>query len=423
MSAVARLNSGEFSQKRYETLFSAEQPLVLECGRSLGPVTVAYETFGQLSANRDNVVLVCHALTGDSHVCGRYSADDPRPGWWDEAVGPGKVVDTNRYFVLCANVLGGCQGTTGPASVNPATGQPWGTDFPLVTVRDMVRVQAALLDRLGIARVVAAMGGSLGAMQAIEWAVTYPDRILGVIPMAGAGHFHPQGIAYNEVQRQAIQTDPEFRGGHYYPGPGPVRGLATARMLGMITYRSDESMWQQFDRRVRPAHLIGRKAEDWDEGYGSRPTTVGGPGAEGIPVPAGGPGERDLDRGFGIAYEVESYLHYNGQALVRRFDANSYLYLSKAMDLHDISRGYASMAAAYARIKAEALVIGIRSDILFPPYLQQEMAAGITAAGGQATYLEMDSPWGHDAFLVDFPLVAGAVSEFLERNQRRLQAG
>lgn len=419
-----------YSRKQFATVFTQDRPLRLESGRTLGPITVAYETFGRLSPAGDNAVLVCHALTGDSHVAGRYSPDDPKPGWWDEAVGPGKAIDTDRYFVICANVLGGCQGTTGPSSINPATGRPYALDFPIITPRDMVRVQAALLDHLGIQRLVCVIGGSLGAMQAIEWAVTYPDRVLGCVPIAGAARLHPQGIAWNEVQRQAIMADPEWKGGNYYPGPGPVRGLAIARMLGMITYRSDESMWQQFGRRVRPAHLVGRKSADWDEGYGGRPGATpaaqAAPAAEGAPpggweatFPAGGPGDRDLDRGFGIAYEVESYLHYNGQALVRRFDANSYLYLSRAMDLHDISRGYGSLEEAYARIRAEVLVIGIRSDLLFPPYLQKEMAAGIQAAGGTATYLEMDSPWGHDAFLVDFHLVADAVASFLDRQQRR----
>ncbi|MCG0237826.1 MAG: homoserine O-acetyltransferase [Firmicutes bacterium] len=425
------------------TLFTPDRPLVLESGRTLAPVEVAFETYGRLTPERDNAVLICHALTGDSHVAGRYHPDDPRPGWWDDAVGPGKAIDTNRYFVICSNVLGGCRGTTGPSSLNPATGRPYGLDFPLITVRDMVRVQAALLDYLGIPRVLAVIGGSLGAMQAIEWAVTYPDRLLGVIPIAGAARLHPQGIAFNAVQRQAILNDPDFRGGQYYPGPGPVRGLALARMIGMITYRSDESMWHQFGRRVRPAHLVGRKAPDWDDGYGGR-RRPGAPEAEKAggtppaaslgsgPAGAGGAGpaapgdgleEDPLERGFGIAFEVESYLHYNGEALVRRFDANSYLYLTRAMDLHDISRGYGSLAAAYRRVQAEALVVGIRSDLLFPTYLQKEMVEGIRAAGGRAEYLEMDSPWGHDAFLVDFHQIAGAVAEFLERQQRRARAG
>lgn len=406
------------TQRQYATLFTPDRPLSLESGRSLAPVEVTYETFGRLNPSRSNAVLVCHALTGDSHVAGRYRPEDPRPGWWDDAVGPGKAIDTDRYFVICANVLGGCQGTTGPSSLNPATGRPYGLDFPLVTVRDMVRVQAALLDHLGIDRLLAVIGGSLGAMQAIEWAVTFSDRVLGVIPIAGASRFHPQGIAFNTVQRQAILNDPDFRDGQYYPGPGPVRGLATARMLGMITYRSDESMWRQFGRQVRPAHRLRPGAADYDDGYGGH-HSAGSPDASRRGQSGPESADDPLSRGFGIAYEVESYLHYNGEALVRRFDANSYLYLSRAMDLHDISRGYGSLEAAYRRIKAEALVVGIRSDLLFPTYLQQEMVAGIREAGGRAEYVEMDSPWGHDAFLVDFHLIAGTVAGFLERQAER----
>lgn len=409
------------TRRQTVALYTAEAPLELESGRRLAPVHVAFETYGQLSPARDNAVLICHALTGDSHVAGRYAADDPKAGWWDNAVGPGRVFDTNRYFVVCANVLGGCAGTTGPSSANPATGRPYGADFPLVTPRDMVRVQARLLDHLGIRRVLAVTGGSLGAMQTMEWGVTFPDRVLGIIPIAGASRFHPQGIAWNYVQRAAILSDPEYRGGHYYSGPGPVRGLAAARMLGMITYRSDESMWAQFGRNVRPASLVGRRSQDWDDGYGGRP---GAAAAVDHHTPGPGPhpeavGERDLDRGFGVAYEVESYLAYNGDALVSRFDANSYLYLSRAMDLHDVSRGHASPEAAHARITAEALVIGIRSDVLFPTYLQQETVRLIQAAGGKAEYLEMDSPWGHDAFLVDFDLIAPAVAAFVDRQHRR----
>jgi homoserine O-acetyltransferase len=242
----------------------------------------------------------------------------------------------------------------------------------------MVRAQARLLDKLGVSRLVAVVGGSLGAMQTLNWAVTYPERVRGIVPIGGAGRFHPQGIALNEVQRQAIMNDPGYLGGRYYGTPGPVGGLATARMLGMITYRSDESMWHQFGRSVRPG-----RAE----------------------LPAEG--------GFGITYEVESYLHHQGEALVHRFDANSYLYLSRAMDLQDISRGFGSYEAAHAAIKAKVLSIGIRSDLLFPPYLQQETAELVRAAGGQAEYIEMDSPWGHDAFLVDFHLIADLITKFL----------
>ncbi|MFZ5816686.1 MAG: homoserine O-acetyltransferase MetX [Bacillota bacterium] len=364
------------SQRQYCLVATPEDPLELECGRRLAPVTLCYETFGRLSPTGDNAILVCHALTGDSHVAGRYDPADRKPGWWDEAVGPGKPLDTDRYFVICSNVIGGCQGSTGPAELNPETGRPYGLDFPIITPRDMVRAQARLLDRLGVTRLVAVVGGSLGAMQTLEWAATYPDRMAGIIPIGGAGRFHPQGIAFNEVQRQAILNDPDFRGGQYYGTPGPVRGLATARMLGMITYRSDESMWQQFGREVR---------------------------GEGSP----------LERGFSIAYQVESYLHHQGDALVRRFDANSYLYLSRAMDLMDLGRGRPSYEAAHGLIKAKVLAVGIRSDLLFPTYLQRETVELVRAAGGQAEYLEMDSPWGHDAFLVDFPLIAGPIRRFL----------
>jgi homoserine O-acetyltransferase len=365
------------SQRQYATVATPENPLLLESGEKLTDVTLCFETFGQLSPTRDNAILVCHALTGDSHVAGRYDPADRKPGWWDDAVGPGKALDTDRYFIICSNVLGGCQGSTGPSSLNPATGRPYGLDFPIITVRDMVRAQARLLDYLGIDRLVAVIGGSLGAMQTLEWAVTYPDRMKGIIPIGGAGRFHPQGIAFNEVQRQAILNDPEFKGGQYYPGPGPTKGLAIARMLGMITYRSDESMWAQFGRDVR--HSGG-----------------------------------DLAARFGIAYQVESYLHYQGDALVRRFDANSYLYLSKAMDLQDLGRGYASYEAAHGRIKAKVLCIGIRSDLCFPTYLQKETVDLVRAAGGEAEYLEMDSPWGHDAFLVDFHLIAEPIRQFLQ---------
>lgn len=367
-------HSAAHPYRQHVTLFTAERPLCLESGQTLAPVRVAYETYGLLSPAADNAVLVCHALTGDAHAAA-HAADDAE-GWWEPAVGPGKPLDTDRYFVVCSNVLGGCQGTTGPASTNPATGRPYGLDFPVVTVRDMVRVQAALLEHLGVRRIKTVIGGSVGAMQALEWAILYPDRLQSTIPIAGGGRFHPQGIAYNEVQRQAIINDPHFCGGQYYGRPQqPAQGLAIARMLGMITYRSDESMWQQFGRDVQ--------------------------------------GETELLPPDRFGYQVESYLHHQGEKLVRRFDANSYLYLSRAMDMHNIARGRESYAAAYALVRAPALVIGIRSDILFPTYQQREMAEMLTRHGAGAQYLEMDSPWGHDAFLVDFHLIADAIRSFL----------
>lgn len=387
------------SEREYMEVATLQDPLVLESGATLAPVTLCYETFGTLNGARDNVILVCHALTGDSHAAGFYHADEKRPGWWDTAIGPGKALDTNRYFVICSNVLGGCQGSTGPGAINPATGRPHALSFPTITPRDMVRAQMRLLERLGIHELVAVIGGSLGAMQTLEWGVTFPDRVKAIIPIAGSGRFHPQGIALNEVQRQAILLDPHFNGGEYYDGPPPAQGLAMARMLGMISYRSDESMWAQFGREIRPAGGM----------YDAEGKLM--PARRDAPPP---PPNADLHRGFGIAYQVESYLHYQGAALVQRFDANSYLYLSRAMDLHDIGRGFASYEAAHAAIRAKVLSIGIRSDILFPPYLQRETVDLVRAAGGSAEYLELDSPWGHDAFLVDFHLIADAIKAFLQ---------
>ncbi len=371
------VNPVTWAQKQLIDLFSPPNCLILESGIEFGPLRVAYETFGTYRPERPNAVLVCHALTGDSHACGRYCPDDPKPGWWDPVIGPGRAIDTDRYFVICSNVIGGCQGTTGPSSVDPATGQPYGLKFPVITVRDMVRVQHELIRQIGIPKLLAVIGGSLGGMQVMEWAVTYPEMMSGAIPVATCGRFHPQGIAFNEVQRRAIMNDPNWRGGDYYDvGPGPGAGMALARMLGMITYRSDESMHRQFSRRVRG------KAED-------------------------------LLSGFDTRFEVESYLYHQGDALVKRFDANSYLYLSKAMDLHDVSRGHSSYWEALNRIRAKLLIIGIRSDLLFPTYQQKEIVDICEELGKDVSYYEMDSPWGHDAFLVDHHMIDGVVRGFL----------
>lgn len=373
------------TERQTVTLFHPPASLTPESGGRLGPITVAYETYG--TSNGANAVLILHALTGDSHVAGRYRPEDPKPGWWDPLVGPGKAFDTERYFVVCSNVLGGCQGTTGPASLDPATGLPYGPDFPVITVRDMVQVQRALVERLGIRRLLAVAGGSLGGMQALEWAVQFPDQVAGSIPIAANARFHAQGIAFNEVQRRAILNDPAWQAGRYYPGPGPVAGLAVARMLGMITYRSLQSMEEQFGRQVR------RGGEDapWQD--------------------------------FDPHFSVETYLEHQGEALVRRFDANSYLYLSKAMDLHDVSRGFPSYEAALARIRARMLVVGIRSDLLFPPQQQRDLTQDLLRAGVDARYLEMDSPWGHDAFLVDHHLLAPTIRDFLEELSQGEEAG
>lgn len=345
--------------------FSREHPLRLDSGAEFGPVTVAFETYGELNAAKDNVILIEHALTGDSH-CARHSSSDRRTGWWDPLIGPGCLFDTDRYFIICPNTFGGCQGTTGPASINPRTGQPYAMNFPVFTVRDMVRLQKMLLQQLGIERLFLVAGGSMGGMQALQWAVDYPDMMDGVLAIATPGQASPQSIAYNEVARQAIMSDPNWRRGHYYfHDDGPDQGLSIARMLGMITFQSDASMRMKFDRRFMNA----TKDEMFD---------------------------------LSTQFEVESYLHYQGLKLVKRFDANSFLFLSRALDLFDLSYGYESYDAAIDRIQAPVLVLGINSDILYPPYQQKEVVEIMEARGKKVQYVELDTIYGHDGFLIEF---------------------
>ena len=364
------------SRPRVFTFASEAEPFRLERGGELPGVTLAYETWGRLNAQRDNVVLVLHALTGDAHAAGLHTLDDRKPGWWDGAIGPGKALDTDRWFVVCSNVLGGCGGSTGPRSLDPRTGRRYNMRFPIVTVRDMVRAQRRLIEHLGIRRLRAVIGGSIGGMQALEWAVTYPEMVDLAISLAATARFHAQGIAYNEVQRRAIRLDPRWREGEYEDGDGPADGLAIARMLGMITYQSDDLMTARFDRR--PATRPSR----WPE--------------------------------FGDRFDVEGYLQYQGDALVRRFDANTYLYLSRAMDLHDISIGHDSYAAALARIEARVLLMGVTTDILFPDRHVQALAADLACAGKMVDYWQLDSIHGHDAFLVEFEKMEGLLRRYLE---------
>ena len=339
--------------------------LPLDCGQTLHAVQVAYETWGCLNAAADNAVVVCHALTGDAHAAG-VAPGATRPGWWDALIGPGRALDTDRYFVICANVLGGCRGTTGPASPHPTDGRPYGSRFPPITVRDIVRLQARLVQVLGVRSIAAVIGGSLGGMQALEWALLYPDWVRAVVTIGAALAHSAQGIAYNLIGREAIRLDPAWQGGDYYDtGQEPDRGLALARMMGMITYQSAESMRRKFDRR-----LVQDSAMPYD--------------------PA-------------MRFQVESYLHYQGDSLVRRFDANSYLVLSRAMDWHDLAYGRGSLTQALAQISTNTrtLAVGINSDILFPPELQHEIVRALQAAARPALYAEIDSPWGHDAFLLE----------------------
>lgn len=369
-------------EARYLT---CEEPLELECGRSLAPITIAYETYGELAPQRDNAVLVFHALSGDAHVAGYHSPDDRKPGWWDTMVGPGKAFDTTRYMVICANVIGGCKGSTGPSSTNPATGRPYGLDFPMVTVGDMVRAQERLVSHLGIRRLLAVTGGSMGGMLALDWAVRYPDRVASVIAVATTARLNAQGIAFNEVGRQAIMADPHWKGGDYYDGEPPRSGLAIARMIGHITYLSDEQMHQKFGRRLQDRDSFG-----YD---------------------------------FRTEFQVESYLRYQGSAFVNRFDANSYLYITKAIDYFDLAAGKRSLVEALEHVRAEFLVISFSSDWLFPTAQSKELVRALQANGVRTTFLEIPSAYGHDSFLLPNEQQESAVAGFLARVQRQVRDG
>jgi homoserine O-acetyltransferase/O-succinyltransferase len=323
-------------------------------------------------------VLVCHALTGDAHATGSAGPGHQVPGWWDGMIGPGRALDTDRFFVVCSNILGGCQGTTGPASAHPDDGRPYGSRFPVVSVRDMVRVQASLADHLGVRCWLGVVGGSLGGMQVLEWGVMFPDRVRSLVPIATTAAASAQQIAYGAVGRKAIALDPRWRGGDYYeaePGDGPHEGLALARSLAQITYRSDDVFTDRFGREpVEP--LDGFST--WQR------------------------------------FEVERYLEYHGDKLVRRFDANSYLLISKAMDLHDIGRGRGGTDAALARIRVPVLAMGIPSDTLYPTYQQVALCDALRANGVRWSYTEVDSPHGHDAFLIELDQVGRALADFLD---------
>ncbi len=361
-----------------QLLSLSDRAFALEGGGLLRDVTIAYETWGTLASDGSNAVLVCHALTGDSHAAGPLAPGHPTAGWWDGLIGPGRAIDTDRWFVVCANVLGGCQGTTGPASPHPDDGKPWGSRFPVVSVRDWVRTQAAVADHLGIRRWHSVVGGSMGGMQVLEWGLMYPDRVASIVPIATALAASAQQIAWWSTGRRVIRMDPRWRGGDYYdaaPGDGPHESLSVARMVSQITFRSDDVFTRKFGREV----------------------------------------VEPLD-GFSLwqRFEVERYLEYQGDKLVRRFDANSYLLLTKAMALHDIGRGRGGTEAAMARLRVPVLAIGVESDILYPLYQSQEIVAAARAAGRAARSVELDSPHGHDAFLIEHDQVGIPLSAFLD---------
>ncbi|MBW7866370.1 MAG: homoserine O-acetyltransferase [Candidatus Hydrogenedentes bacterium] len=363
-------------QTRHMTFAEPPDELILESGARLGPITVAYETYGTLNAQRTNAVLICHALSGDAHVAGYHSEDDPKPGWWDNMVGPGKGIDTDRYFVICSNILGGCKGTTGPGSVNPATGRPYGLSFPVITVGDMVSVQRELVLRLGIDSLLCVVGGSLGGMQALEWATRHADMCRSVMLIATTHLTGAQQIAFDAVGRSAIQADPGFEEGAYPPSAGPRKGLAIARMMAHITYLSDLSMNRKFGRTLRNAERFGFSMES--------------------------------------EFNVETYLDYQGERFVNRFDANTYLYTTKAMDYFDISAGFSSLDESLARAKARALVISFTSDWLFPPYQSREMVYALARAGRDVSFCNVQSDYGHDAFLLEVETISRLAAGFLD---------
>ncbi|HEY0442457.1 MAG TPA: homoserine O-acetyltransferase [Xanthobacteraceae bacterium] len=357
--------------------FGADEPLRLDCGVDLAPFQIAYQTYGTLNDARSNAVLVCHALTGDQHVANVHPVTG-KSGWWESLVGPGKPIDTERYFIISTNVIGGCIGTTGPASVNPQTGKPWGLNFPVVTVRDMVRAQAMLLDRLGIETLFAVAGGSMGGMQVLQWAASYPERVFAALPIATGARHSAQNIAFHEVGRQAVMADPEWRGGRYLvEGTNPRRGLAVARMGAHITYLSDAALHRKF----------GRKFQDR-----SNPTFS-----------------------FDADFEVESYLRHQGITFVERFDANSYLYLTRAMDYFDLAADYGgALANAFRGTQTRFCVVSFTSDWLFPTPESRAVVHALNAAGARVSFGEIVTDKGHDAFLLEEPELFAIVRGFLE---------
>jgi len=351
----------------------------LESGVKFGPIMLAYETYGALNSQKDNAILIAHALTGDAHAAGYHSQEDDKPGWWDIMVGPGKGIDTDKYFVICSNILGSCMGTTGPSSIHPDTGKPYGMKFPVVTIHDMVKAQRLLIDSMGIEKLLCVVGGSIGGMQVLDWCVQYPDKVFSAIPLATTTRHSALAIAFNEVARQAIIGDPNWKNGDYYEnGQKPDLGLAVARMIGHITYLSDESMRIKF----------GRELQD----------------------------KTDFSFNFDADFQVESYLRYQGKKFVERFDANSFLYITKAADYFDLERQYGSGSAveAFSKTQAKFLVVSFTSDWLYPTYQSRSMVKAMKKCGLDVSFCEIEAQWGHDAFLLPNERLFSLISGFLE---------
>jgi homoserine O-acetyltransferase len=360
--------------------FTFDRTFEFKSGQTLPGFTLRYETYGALNTTRDNAILICHALSGDHHCAGWHSPVDRKPGWWNNLIGPGKAVDTRRFFVVCANVLGGCQGSTGPSSTNPETGKAYGVTFPFVTIRDMVNSQKLLIDHLGISELHAVIGGSMGGMTALLFSIEHPELVKRVVAMATTGREGAQAIAFNEIGRQAIMQDPAWNNGAYPPDGGPRVGLAIARMMAHITYLSDASMDRKF----------GRKKKGTADGNAYT---------------------------FDVQFEVESYLRHQGEAFINRFDANSYLYITRALDQFDLAQAYGSLERAFAPVQAQTLTLGFTSDWLFPPEQNRAIAMALLRAGKHASYAELSTDLGHDSFLLESEQLYSLVRGFLERER------
>lgn len=365
-------DSAGTAKKKY---FDIKEELTLESGKTIGPITLAYETWGTLDKDKSNAILIFHALSGDSHVAG----DDTTPGWWDALVGPDKGIDTDKYFVICANVIGGCQGSTGPSSINQKTKRPYGIGFPIVTIKDFVNVQKKLIDHLGIKNLLAVTGGSMGGMQALQWAVSFPNSVKLVIPIATAAKQSAQNIAFHEAGRKAIVADPNWNNGDYYGRKIPNLGLSVARIISHITYLSEDSMREKF----------GRKLQDKEK----------------------------LDFSFETEFQIEGYLQHQGSKFVERFDANSYLYISKAIDYFDLTQGGTKkLEAVFSKIKAKFLIISFTSDWLYPTGESKEMVRALQKSGHDVVFFEIESNYGHDAFLLKNETQTNLIKNFLSNN-------
>lgn len=377
-----KAGSAGIVETRYYTFASPPDELVLQCGEKIGPVTIAYETYGTLDASGKNAVLICHALSGSAHAAGYHTPSDKNPGWWDWYIGPGKAFDTDKYFIICSNILGGCTGSTGPASVNPANGKPYGMTFPLITVADMVKAQHSLVKHLGIEKLLAVAGGSMGGMLALQWTISFPDKVESCIAIATSASLSAQGIAFNEVGRQAIFNDPHWNGGDYYDSAIPGAGLSLARMIGHITYLSEKHMHEKFGRNFQKSGM----------------------------QPVRGSNE----------FMVESYLRHQGIKFVERFDANTYIYITKAIDFFDLNEDYGgSLVNAFENVEANYLVASFTSDWLYPSDNAKEIVRALRVNGKNVNYTDIDTDNGHDSFLLPNDLLEKNIANFLKNEYRQ----